>query len=668
MLFTSSTISSAVNLRGRGLLCLGLAMVLPGVAVVGVQSGPPGLLEPAWAWPLLVALATAVGVGVLGLWAAWPLWRALAQLRRATGGAQGAAVPELPASTGVQELDQGLRPVAAYLRELQRDVAAWQAHLQALAAGRTLAAEPAGGSAGELAGLAAPLQACLGQWAGLLTGWQQFVHRVHAEGEDPAACLADMPAQWREHGLIAETVALMLAGHRELMASVQDMTQVVEKNSMTLAELSWQARAVNQSMGQLAGKGGQVADSSQVLAHSAGEVSAQAVDVGVMARQAHQGSSTGREALEQAITAMRAMGAHTQEAGVSLARLDDSSRRIEHIVQLIREIADKINLLSLNAAIEAARAGEHGRGFAVVAQEVRNLAEKTFAATHDIDATVAGITSETRHAVDGINTLLGDVQGNVQQIEGVGQRLNTILEFSGVLSGKMEGIAGASEASARQVQEISAFLAQMQQELASFGQRIEAQEAQIVGLTELSEGFFDKLVEMRFETTHSQMYRIARAAADAVERVFEQAMAQGRIRQQDLFSDALEPVAGTNPPKYRSAFDAFTDEVLPAIQEAVLREHQAVVFAIATHKSGYVPTHNDKFAKPLTGRYEVDLVQSRTKRIFADRTGLRCATHTKKMLLQTYKRDTGEIMHDLSVPLRVGGVHWGGFRLGYRAD
>jgi methyl-accepting chemotaxis protein len=81
-----------------------------------------------------------------------------------------------------------------------------------------------------------------------------------------------------------------------------------------------------------------------------------------------------------------------------------------------------------------------------------------------------------------------------------------------------------------------------------------------------------------------------------------------------------------------------------------------------------VPTHNDKFAKALTGNYDMDLINSRSKRLFNDRTGSRCGSHTKKMLLQTYKRDTGEIMHDLSVPIYVGGRHWGGFRMGYKAS
>ena len=62
------------------------------------------------------------------------------------------------------------------------------------------------------------------------------------------------------------------------------------------------------------------------------------------------------------------------------------------------------------------------------------------------------------------------------------------------------------------------------------------------------------------------------------------------------------------------------------------------------------------------------MVNNRTKRIFSDRTGARCGSNTKPFLLQTYKRDTGEVMHDLSVPIHVDGKHWGGFRIGYRSS
>ncbi|MNG28188.1 hypothetical protein D3C84_1134160 [compost metagenome] len=79
-----------------------------------------------------------------------------------------------------------------------------------------------------------------------------------------------------------------------------------------------------------------------------------------------------------------------------------------------------------------------------------------------------------------------------------------------------------------------------------------------------------------------------------------------------------------------------------------------------------MPTHNKAFSQAPTGDPEQDMARSRSKRMFNDRTGLRCGSHQQPLLLQTYTRDTGELMHDLSVPIQVRGRHWGGLRLGYR--
>jgi methyl-accepting chemotaxis protein len=70
----------------------------------------------------------------------------------------------------------------------------------------------------------------------------------------------------------------------------------------------------------------------------------------------------------------------------------------------------------------------------------------------------------------------------------------------------------------------------------------------------------------------------------------------------------------------------------------------------------------------MTGNYDQNLANSRTKSIFDDYTGARCGSNTQSFLLQTYKRDTGEVMHDLSAPIYVNGKHWGGFRIGYQAQ
>ncbi len=507
----------------------------------------------------------------------------------------------------------------------------------------------------------------LGHLSAMLSELNLFIERTYTEVHDTANAGASMSSDWLKDPLLGPALQKMSDGHMNLLRIVHDMSSVVEKSAITLADLSWQANAINQEMKALAVKGAQISHSSQSLAHNSSRVSADAASVAQLAQQARDNSEQGQHELQQTIESMRQMGGRTQTVSSSITGLQASSQKIEHIVQLIRDIANKINLLSLNAAIEAARAGEHGKGFAVVSDEVRKLAEKTFEATQEIDASVGGIMSQTQQAVGSMNDLLGDVQSNVVQIEQVGQRLSGILNSSSVLSEQMDGIVQASSASAHEVGKISSYLGEIQDELASFGLRIASQEKQTLGLTELSEGFFEKLVSLNLQTLHQRMYTVARSAADAVQLAFEEAIAKGHISESDLLSLEHQAVPHTNPQKYTSRFDAFTDRTLPPIQEAVLQQSPELVFAICTNQRGYVPTHNDKFAHPLTGRYDVDLVNSRSKRIFSDRTGSRCGSHTQKVLLQTYKRDTGEIMHDLSVPIWVNGKHWGGFRMGYKA-
>ena len=90
--------------------------------------------------------------------------------------------------------------------------------------------------------------------------------------------------------------------------------------------------------------------------------------------------------------------------------LSGQAEGIGQIMGVISDIADQTNLLALNAAIEAARAGEAGRGFAVVADEVRKLAEKTMAATHEVGQVISGIQEGTRKSASGVDLSINTIQ------------------------------------------------------------------------------------------------------------------------------------------------------------------------------------------------------------------------------------------------------------------
>jgi methyl-accepting chemotaxis protein len=642
--------------------CLG-GFILAMLPMAEMQSS-----ARAWA---VGSLAASVTLVVLIGWVVFhPVVAGLQSLRLAyqsetfSTAKQGATVP-LPS-----ELEELVRSFTKKLKHQQQAMDQVDEAMAALQKGqleRAISSTAPTHAPSEATRMLGSVQSGLGHLQVLIGELDHFIEQVYQGVHDTSASGASVSSPWRSDPLIGPALVKLDVGHLNLLRIVHDMTLVVENSSITLADLSWQANTINQEMKALANKGAQVSDSSQSLAHNSSRVSADAASVALLAQQARENSQLGQVELNNTIESMRHMGARTQTVSSSITDLQVSSQKIEHVVRLIQDIANKINMLSLNAAIEAARAGEHGKGFAVVSDEVRKLAEQTFEATQVIDESVRGIAGQTSVAVNNMNELLSDVQANVTQIEQVGHRLSGILNSSSELSEQMDGIVQTSSHSAQEVNTISNYLGEIQDELASFGQRIESQERQTMGLTELSEGFYEKLVELNLETIHRRMFAVARAAADAVQTVFEEGVAQGKISQADLLSLEHTAISHTNPQKYSSKFDAFTDQVLPAIQESVLKSCPELVFAICTNKRGYVPTHNDKFAKPLTGRYDIDLVNSRSKRIFSDRTGSRCGSHTQKLLLQTYKRDTGEIMHDLSVPIMLAGQHWGGFRMGYKA-
>ncbi len=154
----------------------------------------------------------------------------------------------------------------------------------------------------------------------------------------------------------------------------------------------------------------------------------------------------------------------------------------------------------------------------------------------------------------------------------------------------------------------------------------------------------------------------AKRCADAM----ESWIANKEVTREKLFSFLYYPVARTDPPKFTTDWDKLSDRDVQAIEEAVLVKSPAIVFAVLVDKHGYLPTHNQRYSLPLTGNLASDLVNNRTKRIFNDKTGLAAARSEAPFLIQRYQRDTGENMVDLSVPVVVGGTHWGAVRIGYR--
>lgn len=161
------------------------------------------------------------------------------------------------------------------------------------------------------------------------------------------------------------------------------------------------------------------------------------------ATQANAGQAArGNEAVRAVVDGMENIKTGTGQALESVTMLDEGSKKIGAIIEVINDIADQTNLLALNAAIEAARAGEHGKGFAVVADEVRKLAENAKSSTNEISEIIKGLSVAINSTILAVQTsgehvnegtrLAGDALGLLEEIEQTASQ--TVDGISGLLS------------------------------------------------------------------------------------------------------------------------------------------------------------------------------------------------------------------------------------------
>jgi len=386
------------------------------------------------------------------------------------------------------------------------------------------------------------------------------------------------------------------------------------------------------------------------------------------AQSVRQRSDAGQAELQRAIERMQQLSAQTHASRELIDGLSARTEEIRRITDVIQSIASQTNLLALNAAIEAARAGEAGRGFAVVADEVRSLAARTSSATEEVGRMVADIRQQSEAVVSYIQRQANELDAAAEQIATTGEQLSGIAGLAGSVESQVEQITTGTADNHQRLTGQFVALDQLRADALDSEKQTRQLEQAAERLVAQAESASEQLAEVQLDDYHQAMFDLARQGAAAIAERFEADIQAGRVSLDDLFDRNYRALPNTDPVKYQTRFDKYADEVLPAIQEPLLQRHPALVYAIATTPEGYVPTHNRAFSQPPVGNPEIDRVKSRSKRLFNDRTGGRCGSHQRRLLLQTYSRDTGELMHDLSVPIMVRGRHWGGLRLGYRPE
>jgi len=465
-----------------------------------------------------------------------------------------------------------------------------------------------------------------------------------------------------EVGMLTEGVNRLVSKLREIISDMYDQAgHVAISSCRTMAGIEKLAAAIFEQK-ELAAS---VAVASEEMSATLNDVAATTAKASALSQQVDASAASGRNVVEETAKSIDQIKAGVEETLGVMGRLEKSSAQIGEIVGLIEDVADQTNLLALNAAIEAARAGEAGRGFAVVADEVKNLSGKTSASTQQIAAIIKAIQSDISAAMKSIETEKGRVESGISNSNRASEQISTILALATESSSMINSIATATEEQGATTSDIASKIHMVSETSQTIQNQMEKSVSTFGELTQTAEKIYNTVGKFKVGNYHDTVKAFAVELRDRAVEALESAVSSGRITRDALFSTDYKPIPNTNPQKFSTQFDRLFDEIISPIQEKIVEKDKGMFYAICVDRSGYCPSHNLRYTKPLTGDPQKDKNDNRTKRIFNDRTGIHCATSEEPFLLQTYMRDTGEIMNDMSTPITIAGRHWGGVRIGY---
>ena len=226
-------------------------------------------------------------------------------------------------------------------------------------------------------------------------------------------------------GNLQRRVTAQALGDLELLK--QNINQSLDALRGAMTTINQNARQVATASDEASNAIGQISDGARHQTDAIGQVSSAVRQTVASVADVSQNTELASQKSRQSFTLVRASMEKMDEMVKVVNNIATNSEKINKITDVIEKIANKTNLLSLNAAIEAARAGEHGKGFAVVAEEVGKLALNSAESSQEIAGLVKQAVEEARSAVTAVMDVSQDMSGIERETQATDEMLQRIV-------------------------------------------------------------------------------------------------------------------------------------------------------------------------------------------------------------------------------------------------
>ncbi|MDQ0671975.1 methyl-accepting chemotaxis protein [Pseudomonas sp. D8002] len=255
-----------------------------------------------------------------------------------------------------------------------------------------------------------------------------------------------------ELGQLQRSIGQMTLNLRGLISGIGDSAQQIASAAEQLSAVTEQTRDGVDGQKQ---ETEQVATAMNEMLATSQEVARHAEQASLAAAEADRQAGQGDQVVAEAITHIEHLAQEMARSSQAMQGLQQESRKIGSVLEVIKSVSEQTNLLALNAAIEAARAGEAGRGFAVVADEVRSLAQRTQQSAEEIEELISGLHRGTQQVADIMDNSRSLTDNSVQLTRRAGEALAGITRTVSVIQEMNPQIAAAAEEQTAVAEEIN---------------------------------------------------------------------------------------------------------------------------------------------------------------------------------------------------------------------